>query len=183
MDVVALVGLSVVLGYVVHRSLAPPPCPACPRCPACPGCPACPAPVTAPVDRDRAVLEDPLYPPYNRPSRSRGLPDPAAVAAARGYTSADAFRLVAHLRNDSPGEVDAGGNVWKLFARATSPGSSRGEFFAASALAGVDLKVALPRDVADALRDVDALPDVVRVCHPLFASGTYTVAPLPSPPP
>lgn len=129
--------------------------------------------------RDRAVLFDPLYPPYGRSARSYGLPDPRALAFDRGYASGDTFRLVGYLSpvTDSARPEVAG--AWKLFARTIGRGS-RAEFYASPVYAGVDVKVPLDQAVTgSALRDIDDLPSTLTIKHPMFPASTYIVTELP----
>lgn len=153
-------------------------------CPPCPPCQSCPSVSTQDIimARDRAVLTDQLYPPYNRPNRSFGLPDPRVLALNRGYDAyADTFRLVGYVFGEQNNQSDGGGNAWKLFARATGRGS-RAEFYISPAYAGIDVKIVLDDNTvvnANEVRDLDNLPRFIQFKHPMLYRHPYTVTELP----
>ena len=153
------------------------------RCPPCAPCAPCVMQSHDTVmTRDRSVLHDPLYPPYNRPNRSFGLPDPRALAFDRGYDSyADTYRLVGYVFGENNGTQDGGGNAWKLFARGTGRGS-RAEFYISPAYAGIDVKIMLDENTvvnSNEVRDIDNIPRVIRFKHPMLSQQPYTVTELP----
>jgi hypothetical protein len=140
------------------------------------------------VERDRAVLKDPIYPPLARTERPifdhllRESRDSNLNVPTRG--SEDTFRPLAYLINTNKAKPDMGGDVWMLFGRQTFRGSSRGEFFASPVNdKRADMKVPLKDDmmVGEKVRDIYALPPSVTFKSPFFSDESYTVSELPKP--
>lgn len=125
--------------------------------------------------RDRAVMEDPLYPPLAR--MERPLFDQLAANLSSGVIgvptrgSPDTYRMVGYLVNGK----DKGDN-WKLFGRQKYPGSSQGEYYAVSMDdKKFDMKITIKDDMMpkDKIRDIYALPNEVQINSPLFSSEPY----------
>lgn len=104
--------------------------------------------------RDRAVLNDALYPPLNRNS----------------LNYEDTYRLVGYLVNE-----ESKSDSWKLFAR--SKNRNQAQFYASSIDNNIDMKIALTDDIlrGKKLRDLYNLPEHVFIDHPLFSPTHYTV--------
>ena len=132
---------------------------ACPPAAVCPPCERLPSkevidPVT---QRDRAVINDPLYPPLNR--------------APRMHSPEDTFRFLGYLINKMDRE-----DSWKLFGREKQ--RNQGEYYVASTNKNSDLKIMLTADMVvgpKRLRDIYDIPDELTIKHPLFAPTPYTV--------
>lgn len=105
--------------------------------------------------RDRAVLDDPLYPPLNRQSMEPH----------------DNYRFIGYLVNE-----EAKDDTWKLFAR--SKNRNQAQFYASLANNNIDKKIVITDDMTrkgNRLRDLYNLPESVVIDHPLFSSQSYTV--------
>lgn len=104
--------------------------------------------------RDRAVINDPLYPPLNRNS----------------IDFHDTYRHIGYLVNEETKD-----DSWKLFAR--SKNKNQAQFYASSIDNNIDLKINLTDDMirGNKLRDLYNLPDHIIVDHPLFSSNLYTI--------
>lgn len=108
--------------------------------------------------RDRAVLDDALYPPLNRQSIQ---PPPF-----------DTYRLIGYLVSEEGGQDDS----WKLFAR--SKNNNQAQFYASSTNNTKDVKIAITNDMTrgnERLRDIYNLPQSIYIDHPLFVSRRYSV--------
>lgn len=137
------------------------------------------------VERDRAVLKDPIYPPLARTERpifDNLMRQTNLNVPTRG--SEDTYRALAYLINTNKAKPDMGGDVWMLFGRQTFRGSSRGEFFASPVNdRRADMKVPLKDDMmlGEKIRDIYALPPSVTFRSPFFSDEPYTVSELPKP--
>jgi len=131
------------------------------------------------MQRDKRVLEDPLYPPMARQGadNTRALMQEPRLHPSRATDSFDSYRLVGYLvsqedRNDT----------WKLFAREKYPRRSDADFYVSSANRNMETKLPLPPDsTSPRLRDLYALPDYVQINQPLFDKHPYAVVQLPPP--
>lgn len=134
------------------------------------------------VARDRAVLEDTLYPPTSRDTVDNTVRLMHEPRLHPNLDNTDSYSQVGYLvsRNDKE-------DVWKLLARVTN--RSQADFYAESSNRKLDLKVPLTHEIASsadgsggsrAFRDIYDLPDAVRINHPMFdASAVYDVVQLP----
>lgn len=156
-------------------------CPAPPACPV-PRCPTTILQQTSPVDRDRRVISDQLYPPTDRTERQTRDNTVAQIQRGNLYqnqdNTRDSFRLVGYLTNTEQ-EYDAGRNNWKLFARMKD--RHTGEFYIVPTNNTIDLKIPLTQDivVSERLRDLYTLPKEMRFNSPMLNRGTYTFTEIP----
>lgn len=106
--------------------------------------------------RDRAVVEDPLYPPLNRNS----------------LEPHDNYRMVGYLVSEESQE-----DSWQLFGRKTN--SNRAEFYVRPTNKNLEMKIPIQesdfRRPEHRLRDIDNLPETTSINNPLFNSDTYKV--------
>jgi hypothetical protein len=140
-------------------------------------------------DRDRAVINDELYPPLgrterpifdqliNRMSTGTGMHHPltsfGGVFSYPTRGSPDTFRLVAYLVNTSDKK-----DMWKLFGRQKYPGSSIGDYYAIQMDdRRSDLKITIKDEMMprDKIRDIYALPNEVVINSPLFNPSPYKI--------
>ena len=148
-------------------------CPICPTCPICPICPICPTCIcneTKQLNRDSAVLNDPLYPPLNRSANDVPIPH------LPRNRNTDSFRLVGYLIDQSDKN-----DSWKIFAMEKYKGG-RSQFYVTPTNKDIDMKVFLTNDIIigrDKFIDLYNMPDKVSIQHPMFAKGTYDVVQLP----
>lgn len=128
-------------------------------------------------DRDRAVINDELYPPLGRTERP--IFDQLINGMSTGYFSyptrgsPDTFRLVAYLVNTSDKK-----DMWKLFGRQKYPGSSIGDYYAIQMDdRRSDLKITIKDEMMprDKIRDIYALPNEVVINSPLFNPSPYKI--------
>ena len=128
-------------------------------------------------DRDRAVINDELYPPLGRTERP--IFDQLINGMSNGYFSyptrgsPDTFRMVAYLVNTSDKK-----DMWKLFGRQKYPGSSIGDYYAIQMDdRRSDLKITIKDEMMprDKIRDIYALPNEVVINSPLFNSSPYKI--------
>ena len=137
-----------------------------------------PAMLRDPVaDRDRAVVNDELYPPLGRTERPifdqliNGMSTGVFSYPTRG--SPDTFRMVAYLVNTSEKK-----DIWKLFGRQKYPGSSIGDYYAIQMDdRKSDMKITIKDEMMpkDKIRDIYGLPNEVTINSPLFDSHPYKV--------
>jgi len=129
------------------------------------------------IDRDRAVLSDPLYPPLGRTER----PIFDSLVANYGNNlfnyptrgSVDTFRLLGYLVN-SQNKKDS----WKLFGRQKYPGSSIGDFYVIPINDDInEMKITLKDSMMpnEKIRDIYALPNNITLISPLFESSIYSI--------
>jgi hypothetical protein len=129
------------------------------------------------MNRDRAVISDPLYPPLGRTER------PIFDSIVNRYNSnlfnyptrgsVDTFRLLGYLVN-SENKKDK----WKLFGRQKYPGSSIGEYYVIPINHNTDeMKITLKDSMMpkDKLRDIYALPSSIIINSPIFDSTEYNI--------
>lgn len=104
--------------------------------------------------RDRAVLNDKLYPPLNRSPLQKH----------------DNYRLIGYLVGD-----ESANDSWQLYGRQVY--NNRGQFYVIPTDRNSDIKIALDEDImyGTRLRDVDNLPSSIQLDHPMFTSKTYNV--------
>jgi hypothetical protein len=128
-------------------------------------------------DRDRAVINDELYPPLGRTERP--IFDQLINRMSTGYFnyptrgSPDTFRMVAYLVNTSEKK-----DIWKLFGRQKYPGSSIGDYYAIQMDdRKSDMKITIKDDMMprDKIRDIYALPNEVTINSPLFNPNPYKI--------
>ena len=120
-------------------------------CPPCPPPMQCSTVTDAVVTRDRAVVNDPLYPPLNRQVR---MP----------REQEDTFRLLGYVVNPTDKE-----DAWKLFGREKR--RHVGEFYVSPANKNVDVKITLTNDMISSptkLRDLYDIPSEIRINHAMF---------------
>jgi len=128
-------------------------------------------------DRDRAVINDELYPPLGRTERP--IFDQLINGMSNGYFSyptrgsPDTFRMVAYLVNTSDKK-----DMWKLFGRQKYPGSSIGDYYAIQMDdRRSDLKITIKDEMMprDKIRDIYGLPNEVTINSPLFNPSPYKI--------
>lgn len=106
-------------------------------------------------NRDRNVVNDPLYPPLNRSS----------------LKPHDNYRLIGYLVGE-----ESVSDSWQLYGRKVN--NTRSQFYARPTDRNIDMKIQIEDNMMpprDRIRDLDNLPDTVILDHPLFTSGTYKV--------
>lgn len=106
--------------------------------------------------RDRAVVDDPLYPPLNRNSLSPH----------------DSYRMVGYLVGEESKD-----DVWQLFGRQVN--NTRSQFYVRPTDRNIDMKIPLQdedfRNPRFRLRDIDNLPEVTSIDNPIFTSSSYRI--------
>jgi len=142
------------------------------------------------TDRDRAVVNDELYPPLGRTERpifdqlingmstgtgmlNHPLTSFGGVFSYPTRGSPDTFRLVAYLVNTSDKK-----DIWKLFGRQKYPGSSIGDYYAIQMDdRKSDLKITIKDEMMpkDKIRDIYGLPNEVTINSPLFNPSPYKI--------
>jgi hypothetical protein len=139
-------------------------------------------PVTG-EERDRRVLNDPLFPSTNRSESAVHSSVVQQIANKNLYNNTqeftDRYRLVAYVTNPSE-KKDAGGNNWKLFARQKN--KNQGDFYMIPTDKTVDMKVMINNDIvtgSDKLRDIYTIPKNLTFNSPLLNETTYEVTELP----
>ena len=160
----------VIMLFVKTKCPICPTCPICPICPICPTCPTCICNETKQLNRDSAVLNDPLYPPLNRSANDVPIPH------LPRNRNTDSFRLVGYLIDQSDKN-----DSWKIFAMEKYKGG-RSQFYVTPTNKDIDMKVFLTNDIIigrDKFIDLYNMPDKVSIQHPMFAKGTYDVVQLP----
>ena len=129
------------------------------------------------ADRDRAVVNDELYPPLGRTERPifdqliNGMSTGVFSYPTRG--SPDTFRMVAYLVNTSEKK-----DIWKLFGRQKYPGSSIGDYYAIQMDdRKSDMKITIKDEMMpqNKIRDIYALPNEVVINSPLFNPSPYKI--------
>lgn len=135
------------------------------------------AAVSAPIiQRDRRVLEDPLYPPLNRSIHPVADAHQGMVQARAMHVptrpDVDTFRLLGYYVN-----ADNKADVWKLFGRQLYARGTQGAFYVMPTDRNQDVKIPIDANsdiVEPRLRDLYNLPTEVRFKHPMFqADATY----------
>lgn len=133
-------------------------------------------------NRDRKVLDDPLYPPLARTDEQTFNSVVREVNQGNLYQnpvdSLDSFRLVGYL-SSTDSVKDAGGNNWKLMARMKD--RQHGEYYIIPANNNIDLKIPLTPDivVSERLKDVYTLPKEMRFRSPMLNDGVYQYTEIP----
>ena len=106
--------------------------------------------------RDRAVLDDPLYPPYNRMSME----------------PYDTYRLIGYMVAE-----EANDDVWHLYGRKKN--NSLSDFYVRSSDKNTDIKIPITDNMfmsrRDRLRDMDNLPEGIHIDHPIFPHNAYHI--------
>jgi hypothetical protein len=129
------------------------------------------------IERDRAVIQDQLYPPLGRTERP--IFDQIVSRFGSGLLSyptrgsPDTFRMIAYLVNNTDKR-----DTWKLFGRQKYPGSSQGEYYAIPVDdRKSDMKITIKDDMMpnEKIRDIYGLPNEVTIKSPLFSSESYKV--------
>jgi hypothetical protein len=133
--------------------------------------------------RDRLVLEDPLYPPESRSTDAATQDAMDAHMRNRDLyvptnDPQDTFRLVGYLVSGETEQRDKGGNTWKLFARQKD--RHNGEFYMMPADKNYDLKVPVKDDMVsgERLRDPYTIPDHITFKSPFLNETPYQYIPL-----
>lgn len=133
-------------------------------------------------ERDMRVLNDPLYPAYNRSEYDIHNSVVDAIERKQLYSNSrennDRFRLVAYV-SSSLDTMDAGGNKWKLVARRKD--RNLAEFFLVPVDKNYDMKIMLNNDivVGEKLRDIYSIPNQLTFKSPLLHNTPYDVVELP----
>jgi hypothetical protein len=133
-------------------------------------------------ERDIRVLNDPLYPAYNRSEYDTHNSVVDAIERKQLYSNSrennDRFRLVAYV-SSSLDTMDAGGNKWKLLAR--NKNRNEAEFFLVPVDKNYDMKIMLNNDiiVGEKLRDVYSIPNQLTFKSPLLHDTPYDIVELP----
>jgi hypothetical protein len=132
--------------------------------------------------RDRRVLQDPLYPPLNRTDagtyqdtmNSFRQRDAILVNPSR-----DTYRLVGYYVNKDE-KKDAGGNVWKVFAREKDR-NGNADFYMSPANNQVDMKIKVDDNMmpAQRLKNIDNIPDRMTFKSPMLLDTPYEFMELP----
>jgi len=129
------------------------------------------------IERDRAVIQDQLYPPLGRTERP--IFDQMVSRFGSGLHSfptrgsPDTFRMVAYLVNNTDKR-----DTWKLFGRQKYPGSSQGEYYAIPVDdRKSDMKITIKDEMMpnEKIRDIYGLPNEVTIKSPLFSSERYKI--------
>lgn len=135
-------------------------------------------------DRDRKVLQDPLFPPLNRTDSTTHKTIVQEVQQRNMYVpttnSNDTYRLVGYLTNKTATQQDSGGNNWKLFARQKDRHSS--EFYIVPTNNNYDIKIMITDDIMKSpsrLRDVYTIPPSLSFNTPLLHTTPYEFVELP----
>jgi hypothetical protein len=137
-------------------------------------------------NRDRRVLNDPLYPPENRTDSLNYDIMSQAVNNRNFYVPTndygDSFRMVGYLHNKGgvSAESDSGGNIWKLMGKQIS--NNRSQFYIIPSNNNYDLKIGLNDDIVvgrNKFRDIYDIPQEVTFNTPLLATTPYTFTELP----
>ena len=156
---------------LIRLNKQPTKCPIMPRC----------APVQQ-QDRDRLVLNDPLYPPLNRTDKSTHERTMNQIKQGNLYQSQnqsdDAYRLIGYITSNSE-ILDAGRNNWKLFARMKD--RNMGEYYIVPTNNTIDLKIPLTQEivVGERLKDVYTLPNEMQFNSPMLNKSKYTFTEIP----
>ena len=135
-------------------------------------------PIDIIAERDRAVVDDTLYPPIDR--MTRPIADEYLKYKLNGIFgdntrgAPDTFRLVAYLIN-SADRADK----WNVFGRQKYRGSNQGEYYAIQQCNshGPCTKIMLNNDivVGDQLRDYYNLPSTITFKSPALSDTPYDV--------
>lgn len=136
-------------------------------------------------ERDAAVINDALYPPYSRTERpvfDELIKNFNTNISTRG--SQDTFRQIGFLINPDKSKMDMAGNNWRLFGRQSYRGSTIGEYYVLPVdVTYANLKVFITDSmmVNEKLRDMYALPNSMTLRSPFFNDTPYQVVELPKP--
>lgn len=107
-------------------------------------------------NRDRAVIDDPLYPPLNRNS----------------LQPHDTYRMIGYLVGEESQE-----DSWQLYGRQIN--NNKSEFYVRPTNRNIEMKIPIQdsdfRRPSDRLRDIDNLPERTSIDNPLFNSPSYKV--------
>ena len=129
-------------------------------------------------ERDMRVLNDPLYPAFNRTDRGtfETVVDNTLkrnINIPTQYYN-DSYRLVGYVSNP---DDDTG--RYKLFARQKD--RNRADFYMIPVNKNYEMKIQITdkMTVGDKLRDVDTLPEVMTFNSPLLSPTPYTFVELP----
>jgi hypothetical protein len=133
-------------------------------------------------ERDRKVMNDPLYPPLNRSETSIHNSVADAVERKQLYNrtreTTDRYRLVAYITSTDE-KKDSGGNTWKLLAREKD--RNRSEFYIIPANNNYDMKIMITDDIiiGEKLRDIYTIPKQLTFSSPLLNETSYEVTEIP----
>jgi len=134
--------------------------------------------------RDRAVLDDPLYPPLarvERPIFDELIDNMNVNISTRG--SEDTFRQIGFLINTNKNVMDMGSNNWKLYGRQSYRGSTIGEFYVIPTNDfKADMKIYIKDNMMvgpEKMRDLYALPTRIKLNAPFFGKEEYEIVELP----
>lgn len=129
-------------------------------------------------ERDYRVLSDPLYPPLNRVDSAtynmlqRNIQQRNILVPTSVRETNDTYRLVGYLVNKD-GDVDTGGNNWKLMARMKDKNTA--DFYMIPANKNYDMKINVTDEIVDGqrLRDIYTIPNQVKFKTPLLNDSPY----------
>jgi hypothetical protein len=132
-------------------------------------------------DRDKKVLEDPLYPPLNREDTDnfkKIITNP--LFNEQTYQIDDKYRMIGYITyNNNDGQIDKGGNNWKMFGRMKD--RNQGDYYIIPVNNNYDLKIPLTSDiiVGERLRDIYTIPNTLRFRSPMLNNNDYDYTELP----
>jgi hypothetical protein len=130
-------------------------------------------------ERDLKVLQDPLYPAYNRTDKRsyEGIVDYTMKHQFNvpTQTNDDSYRLIGYLVNDT----DTTSQKWKLFGKMKD--RNRGDFYMMPVDRTQDMKIQIQDTmvVGEKMRSIDTVPDEIRFNTPLLADTPYKYIELP----
>jgi hypothetical protein len=133
--------------------------------------------------RDRAVLNDPLYPAQNRTDSQNYIEMNKQIDRGNMYQNPDdandTFRLIGYLSSTDQEHRDTGSNNWKFFGRMKD--KVQGEYYISPANKDIDMKIPLTSNivVGERLRDVFSLPSHMQFNTPMLNDSPYVFTELP----
>lgn len=134
------------------------------------------------IERDYRVINDPLFPPFNRSDRSTHTHLRNNINNRNMYINTnnidDTFRLVAYVTcNDE--NKDVGNNSWKLFAREKDRHFS--EFYMSPTDNSNDIKIFLNDNIIEGnrVRDIYNIPQHISFNSPMLNRSPYYVNEIP----
>lgn len=142
-----------------------------------------PSTSSVPIDRDRRVINDPLYPPLNRTDRQTydGVVRETTARNINIPTTNvyDNYRLIGYITSKDAETRDAGGNSWKLMGRQKD--RNEFDFYMVPTNNNYDIKVPLTTDVfvGQRFRDIYTIPKEVQFKSPMLNTTPYDFIELP----
>jgi hypothetical protein len=143
-----------------------------------------PVPQADTVQRDRRVLNDPLYPPLNRTDAVTHTNLETNIQQRTMYvptnTVNDKYRLVGYFVSSDASSMDKGGNNWKLMARQKDRHSA--DFYIIPANNNYDIKINISNDMvqgSEKLKDVYTIPTQVTFNSPMLNKTPYDFVEIP----